>query len=74
MTRDEAIVALVERDVARWGESERAASQRRRGALSHGRAINALAHYDADQVDRALAEEARRLMTAQDWRILRSGE
>lgn len=77
MTRDEAITALVERDVARWGEAERKASRQRRDQLSHGLALNALAHYDVDAIDgaidEALAAEAQRVMTAADRKILREG-
>jgi hypothetical protein len=48
VTREEAIAKLVDLDVAKWGEAERAASQRMRSRLSHGRALNTLAHYDLD--------------------------
>ena len=73
MTRDEAINALVERDVARWGEAERAASRRLRSRQSHGLALNALAHFNGEQVDADLAREAERVMTDEDWRVLRQG-
>ena len=43
-TREEAVAALVEHDVAKWGEEEREASQRTRGDLSLGLALNALAN------------------------------
>jgi hypothetical protein len=70
-SREEAIFKLVEADVRRWGEGERAASQRLRGSLSHGRAVNALAHVDVDHVDDDLAAMALQIMTASDWRELR---
>ena len=73
MSREEAIAKLVDLDVAKWGEAERAASQRMRSRLSHGRALNTLAHYDLDHIDAALAEEAKRTMTPADWRELRQG-
>lgn len=73
MTRDEAIAKLVDLDVAKWGEEEREASARLHGRLSHGLALNALAHYDVDHIDRALATEARRVMTAADRKALRQG-
>ena len=73
MTREDAINALVERDVAKWGEEERDASTHLRAKLSHGLALNALAHYDVGVVDRELAAQAKRVMTAVDRKALRSG-
>ena len=73
MTREQAIAALVERDVAKWGEAERAASERLRGRLSHGRALNSLAHYDVDNIDHELAQAAKSVMTDDDERALRQG-
>lgn len=73
VSREAAIAALVERDVSRWGEAERAASLRLRERLSHGLALNALAHYDPEHVDSDLAAEARAVMTDADRRVLRSG-
>lgn len=73
MTREQAIAALVERDVARWGEAAREASQRMRASLTHGRALNALAHYDPDAVDAVMAADAQSVMTAADRRALRAG-
>lgn len=73
MTREAAINALVERDVAKWGEEEREAAARARSKLSHGLALNALAHYDVDAIDRDLASQAKRVMTAADRTSLRKG-
>lgn len=73
MTREQTIAKLVELDVAKWGEAEREASARLRGALSHGRALNTLAHYDVDHVDHALALAAVSVMTDDDRRELRDG-
>lgn len=73
MTHQQAIACLVELDVAKWGEAEREASQRLRGRLSHGLALNALAHYDIDHIDDSLAADAQRVMTAADRRVLRQG-
>lgn len=73
LTRDQAIAQLVERDVTKWGDAERESSARLRSKLSHGLAVNALAHYDADRVDTELAAEARRIMTAADRKTLRKG-
>lgn len=42
ITREEAIRELIDQDVARWGEKERAASERQHGELSHARAVNRL--------------------------------
>jgi hypothetical protein len=72
-SREEAITNLVELDVAKWGESERAASQAARCQYSHGLAVNALAHYDLANIDHRLAKAARQLFTAADKRALRSG-
>lgn len=73
MTKDEAIAALVERDVARWGEAEREASRRLRGQLSHGRALNTLAYYDWAHPDEALAADAALVLTDADYRALEQG-
>lgn len=43
ITRETAIAALVEQDCARWGESERDASQTMHGKRTIGLAINELA-------------------------------
>ena len=73
MTRTEAIERLVALDVERWGEGEREAATRLRSALSHGRALNSLAHYDPDRVDHGLAALARQWMVDDDYRDLRRG-
>lgn len=75
-TYDDAIDMLVERDVARWGESERAASRalRRSTCPTIGLAVNALVHYDsAERIDRAAVAAAAKLLTAADMRTLRRG-
>lgn len=73
MSREQAIDRLVELDVAKWGEGEREASRRMHGKRSHGRAVNAVAHYDLDNIDQALAAEARALFTEDDLADLRRG-
>lgn len=73
MTREEAIAKLVELDVAKWGEGERAASQRCRSCLTHGLALMSLAHYDIDNIDTDLVKEAKAVITAGDRRELRKG-
>ena len=67
-TREEAIAQLVEQDVARWGEAERAASQRAHLSRSYGRALNELANRAelADAPDPALRAAARAAMTSAD--------
>lgn len=72
-SREDAIKRLVELDVSKWGEAERAASHRSRSALTHGLALNTLAHYDVDAVDAEMASDAQAVMTTTDHRILRSG-
>lgn len=73
LTRQEAIAKLVELDVQKWGEQERAASERIRGELSHGLALNALAVFDLDNIDKQMLADAKRVMTAQDRKALRRG-
>lgn len=73
MTREEAIAKLVDADVAKWGEGERAASQEMRRNLSHALALNAVAHLDLDNIDKALAKVAKAMMTPADKKALRNG-
>jgi hypothetical protein len=75
MTREQAIAALVERDVARWGESERAASAHAHAGRSLGRALNELANRAelAGTPDAALRAAADAALTDADWRSLRDG-
>lgn len=75
MTYEEAIERLVELDVAKWGEVERAASRalNQRNYSTIGRALNRLAHFDVNNIDQTLAAEAERAMTAADRRALRRG-
>lgn len=73
LTREEAIQALVEHDVRKWGEAERAASIELRSRLTHGLALNALAHLDIDHIDRRMAADARKVMTKADKASLRQG-
>ena len=75
-TRKAAIAMLVEQDVAKWGENERAASRRAHGHKTIGLALNTLAARaqlsDADGWPelRAAAEEN---LTDADWSSLRDG-
>lgn len=69
-TREEAIRALVELDVSKWGEGERAASERANASLSYGRALNTLGNRLGDDAIRAAAKAS---MTKQDRSELRKG-
>lgn len=73
MTREEAISRLVEWDVARWGETERAAAVCVHSTLTWGRALHELAkRYELAGATRTeLRDEARRRLTAEDWRVIR---
>ena len=74
-TREEAIAALVEQDVARWGESEREASRRMHASRSYGLALNALANRAelAGEPDPELRRAAKAALTSADRDILRRG-
>lgn len=70
--RNEAIAELVEQDVAKWGESERGASQMLHSSRSYGLALNALANRAelADAPDIALRLAANSALTEADWNEL----
>jgi len=70
-SRDAAFQFRVELDVARWGESSRAASRVLHGSDTHGMLLNGIAVADIDQIDRDLMRAARVLMSVADWRELR---
>jgi hypothetical protein len=73
-TYDQAITMLVNKYVAKWGENERAASDRlARGLPSAALVLNAVAHFDPEAPDEALASEARRLFSPDDLRWLKRG-
>lgn len=74
-THDEAIAALVESDVERWGEAERDASRRMHAGTTYGLALNALAARAemAGRPDPALRAAADAALTGADWRVLRQG-
>ena len=65
-SRDEAIARLVELNVAKWGEAERGPSARSYAKQSHGALLNTLAHWDLDNIDKALVKAASKLMTRRD--------
>lgn len=74
--REEALDAVVESDVAQWGESEREASRRMHGGESYGLLLNTLASRaelaDAPEA-KALRKAANKALTAADRKVLRSG-
>ena len=74
-TREAAISALVESDVAKWGESERDASMRAHANRSYGLALNELANRAelSDTPDPALRKAARKALSSDDRSTLRSG-
>lgn len=74
-TREEAIAALIEHDVQRWGESEREASTRLHGRRSLGLALNELANRAllAGDDDHELRAAAKRQMTDADRAHLKTG-
>lgn len=78
MTREEAIKILVDGDVAKWGEGERAASEQTHSRRSHGLAVNEVASrriLDGDETKetKALVKYAKSLFTAADKAALRQG-
>ena len=74
-TREAAIAALVQGDVARWGPSEREASIAQHSRRSFGRALNELASRAelAGDPDPALRAAANAALTESDWDDLRQG-
>ena len=64
---------LVELSVQRWGDGEREPSRRIYGCLSHGLALNTLAHWDIDAIDARMAAAAQAAMTDDDRRVLEQG-
>ena len=75
ITRDHAIAVLVEQDVTRWGEAERAQSHQMHSERSLGRALNELANRAelAGHADAELRAQADAALTDADWAILRAG-
>lgn len=74
----EAIAALVALDVARWGETERAASEElnRRNYPTYGLALNSLAHrreYDYGDGWMECVAAAKHALSASDRAQLRKG-
>lgn len=74
-TQEEAINALVESDVAKWGESERDASRRMHAKRTYGLALNELANRAelAGAPDAELRKAAKAALTSDDRAELRKG-
>lgn len=72
-----AVNALVELDVARWGEKEREYSRSTYQKQSHGLLLNSLVHNPAtnygDAVPAPLKKAAKALQTVEDRAVLRRG-
>jgi hypothetical protein len=75
--RAAAVAARVEFDVARWGEGERAACAKLAAARSWGLLVNSLIHDPlvgyGDAVPPAIRAAAKKILTAEDRRVLRAG-
>ncbi len=75
-THAQALDAIVELDVQKWGEEERASSRKTRGTLSHVLIVGAIATHAVEEtgkVDRALLDAARAIATPADHAALRVG-
>lgn len=75
LTHEAAIARLVEQDVARHGEAERAAAEAAHCGRTMGRALTELANRAelADRPDARLRAAANAALTAADWADLRKG-
>lgn len=77
MTREQALTALVDLDVAKWGEQEREPSRRLHGDKSRGLLINAIVHHQSngygDAFDAATKKLAKEQLTSDDRYALRKG-
>jgi hypothetical protein len=77
MTAAEALDALVELDVAKWGEQQREASRQMHQGKSRGLRINSLVHHQCndygDAFDAATLKIAKKQLTADDMAELRKG-
>jgi len=77
-TREAALAAIIETDVARWGEGERTPSLHAHAKYSYGRLLSELATRaafwaEADELEAPLRAAARKVLTPADWRELRQG-
>ena len=76
MTAAQALDALVDLDVARWGEAERDASRKMHAGKSRGLLINSIVHHHShdygDAFDAAAKKIAAKQLTPADQADLRS--
>lgn len=77
MTATEALDAMVELDVSKWGETERDASRRMHASKSRGLLINSIVHHQSndygDVFDAATRKIAKQQLTSDDKAELRKG-
>jgi len=77
MTSAQALDALVELEVTKWGEQERAAARRLHGSKSRGLLINSIVHHQCngygDAFDAAVKKIAKLQLTSDDKAELRKG-
>lgn len=77
MTAAQALDALVELDVAKWGEQEREASRKMHAGKSRGLLINSIVHHQSndygDAFDATTKKIAKMQQTSEDKAELRKG-
>lgn len=77
MASTQALDALVELDVAKWGEQERDASRRLHASKSRGLLINSIVHHQSNGYGDAFDDAAKKIaaaqLTADDLAALRKG-
>lgn len=77
MTATEALDALVNLDVAKWGDNERAASRELHAAKSRGLLINSIVHHQLHDFGGVFSAETRKIakrqLTSADKAELRKG-
>lgn len=77
MTAAQALSALVELDVAKWGEQERAPSRKLHAGKSRGLLINSIVHHQindyGDAIDAAAKQLAKKQLTESDKYELAKG-
>ena len=77
MTHEEALDALADLEVARWGEQEREASKQLNRGKSRGLLINSIVHHPmngyGDAIDAAAKKVAKQQLTSDDKAWLRQG-
>lgn len=71
MTKEQALDALVEKEVAKWGESEREPSRRAHKGRTLGDLLNALVYFDPENPDMKYEADAKAALTPEDLKDLR---